>query len=238
MKLKFLPQNISVDIKSGKSVMELARENNLPISSSCNGMCSCAECRVYIVDGEAHVLPPSAKEMELIGGGHFIDNRRLSCQLFCFGEVTVDLSEQVEREKQGGIIKKQFLKHLSKDNSEESSSVGGILVEQDQEMNTISVSEKESDAPIGDEFYRKGKRKYGKTREGKRENRQNHSSLELQSNDIKNDSRTGIRRNKRGGDRGYVAKGNKGYSSSMGKRYNRKKNKPYKKSQFQQRKPQ
>ena len=166
MKVKFLPQNISVDIKSGKSVMELARENKIPISSSCNGMCSCAECRVHIVEGEAHILPPSAKEVELIGGGHFIDNRRLSCQLFCFGDVTIDLSEQVEREKQGGIIKKQFLKQIAKDSSEESTSIGGILVEQDQEMSQVSVSEREESAPpAGDDFYQTDKKeKYRKKR--------------------------------------------------------------------------
>ena len=108
MKIKFLPQNISIDVQSGKSIMELAKENKIPVSSSCNGMCSCAECRVYVVEGEAHVLPPSAKEVELIGEGHFIDRRRLSCQLFCFGDVTIDMSEQVEREQQGGCKETVF----------------------------------------------------------------------------------------------------------------------------------
>lgn len=144
MKIKFLPQDISIDVQSGKSVMELAKENKIPVSSSCNGMCSCAECRVYVVEGEAHVLPPSAKEVELIGEGHFIDRRRLSCQLFCFGDITIDMSEQVEREQQGGV-RKQFLKQFSKEGGE-SSSVGGILVEQDQEMNKVRIpEEKESD---------------------------------------------------------------------------------------------
>ncbi len=132
---------MSLEIKPGQSVMDLAKENKLPVSSSCNGMCACAECRVYIVKGEAHILPPSSREVELIGGGYFIDNRRLSCQLFCFGDVTVDLSEQVERHKQGGAVKKQLLKQLSKDKTEGSSSVGGILVEQDQEINKIQVPE-------------------------------------------------------------------------------------------------
>ena len=171
MKVKFLPQDVSYKIESGQSIMDLARKNKLPVSSSCNGMCSCAECRVYIVEGEAHLLPPSAKEEELIGGGHFIDNRRLSCQLFCFGDVTVDLSEQVERQKQGGVIKKQFLKQMSKTDTVESSSVGGIMVEQDKEMQNIQVSEEDeklssSHVEAGDSrreadgggFYRKHRR--------------------------------------------------------------------------------
>ena len=152
MKVKFLPQNISVDVQSGKSVMELAKENKLPVSSSCNGMCSCAECRVYVVEGEAHVLPPSAKEVELIGEGYFIDRRRLSCQLFCFGDVTIDMSEQVEREQQGGV-RKQFLKQFSKEGGE-SSSVGGILVEQDQEMNKVQIPE-EAESDLKKELHEK-----------------------------------------------------------------------------------
>ena len=175
MKVKFLPQNISIEIKSGKSIMDLARENKLPVSSSCNGMCSCAECRVYVVKGEAHVLPPSAKEVELIGGGYFIDNRRLSCQLFCFGDVTVDLSEQVEREKQGGVMKKQFLKQISKD-SKDSSSLGGILLEQDQEINAVHVSEEEevdSSVPLTGSFYQKEKEIGDNNRRGKKHKKWN-----------------------------------------------------------------
>ncbi len=143
MKIKFLPQKITIDANSSKSIMEWAKESKLPVSSSCNGMSSCAECRVYIVEGEEYVLPPSAKEVKLIGEGHFIDNRRLSCQLFCFGDVTIDLSEQVEKDQLGGV-KKQFLKQFSKI-GKESSSVGGILVEQDKEMNTVQVDEETED---------------------------------------------------------------------------------------------
>ena len=158
MKIKFLPQNITVDVNSGKSVMELAKENKLPVSSSCNGMCSCAECRVYVKEGEEYVLPPSAKEVELIGEGHFIDNRRLSCQLFCFGDVTIDLSEQVERDQMGGA-KKQFLKQFSK-TGKESSSVGGILVEQDKEIDTVQVYEETESASyfLAEEGHQKQKK--------------------------------------------------------------------------------
>ena len=162
MKVKFLPQGISVPADSDKSVMELARENQLSISSSCNGMCSCAECRVYVVEGEAHVLPPSVRETELIGGAHFVDNRRLSCQLFCFGDVTVDLSEQLERKKQGG--KKQFL--VSKD--QESPVLGDVLVEQDQDMVQFSAEEEKGlpDKTKASFYQKKGEENHRTSRDG------------------------------------------------------------------------
>ncbi|MEN0058597.1 MAG: 2Fe-2S iron-sulfur cluster-binding protein [Bdellovibrio sp.] len=97
MKIKFLPQNIEVEGTPEKSLLQIATENHLEIRSICKGVPSCAECRVRIVDGEANTLPPSKAEINLIGTSHHIDGRRLSCQVRCFGDVTVDLAEQVER---------------------------------------------------------------------------------------------------------------------------------------------
>lgn len=97
MKIKFLPQNIEVEATPDKSLLQIATENHLEIRSICKGVPSCAECRVRIAEGEANILPPSKAELSLIGTNYFIDGRRLSCQVRCFGNVTVDLTEQVER---------------------------------------------------------------------------------------------------------------------------------------------
>ena len=99
MKVKFLPQNIEFEIDPSQSVMDLAHSKGVYIKSICNGEPSCTECRVRIVEGENHVLPPLGREKELIGTGYFLDQRRLSCQLKCYGDVVIDLSEQVEKEK-------------------------------------------------------------------------------------------------------------------------------------------
>jgi len=156
MKLKFLPQNILVDTVSSKSVMDIAREQKLPVSSSCNGMCVCAECRVYVVEGENNVLPPTEKEVELIGGGYFVDRRRLACQLFCFGNVTVDLSEQVERTSKKKGVTKPFLKKIRKEDVNEISSVGGIFVEKDKDMTGLyEEKEENSYSELEDTFYNK-----------------------------------------------------------------------------------
>src|SRR5512135_862370 len=101
MKVKFVPQNIELEIKPNQTVMNLAHENGLAIKSICNGMMSCAECRVRVVEGDTNVPPPSRKELNLIGTGYYIDQRRLSCQLYCFGDITVDLAEQMERAGEG-----------------------------------------------------------------------------------------------------------------------------------------
>lgn len=133
MKVKFVPQNIELEIKPNQSVMNLAHENQIPIRTVCNGMPSCSECRVKIVEGEYNVTPPSRKELNLIGTGYFIDQRRLSCQLYCFGDVTIDLSEQLEKVNEGPVPKK-FLARANKDRPEDYNSVGGVLLEEDGDL--------------------------------------------------------------------------------------------------------
>lgn len=106
MKITFLPQNVVVEGTPDKTLLKIATENKLEIRSICKGVPSCAECRVRILEGEGNVLPPSKAELDLIGSSHFIDGRRLSCQVRCYGDVVVDLTEQVDRsEKQSKKIR-------------------------------------------------------------------------------------------------------------------------------------
>ena len=136
MKLKFIPQNIEVDIDPNKNVLEVSRELGLPVQSSCNGMCGCGDCRVFVKEGETNLLQPTAKELKLIGQGYYLDQRRLACQLYCFGDVVIDLSEQEERENQGKISQ-QFLKRTQKSSVEEARSKSDILIEDDEDIKQI-----------------------------------------------------------------------------------------------------
>lgn len=100
MKVKFVPQDLEFEIKPGQSVMHVAQDHGLYIKSVCKGVPSCAECRVRVTEGDFNVLPPGSDELSLIGSGYFIDRRRLSCQLKCFGDITVDLSEQLRKQSE------------------------------------------------------------------------------------------------------------------------------------------
>ncbi len=97
MKIKFVPQDIEVEVTPGKTLLQIAQDNQIFIKSICKGIPSCAECRVRIKEGQNNVLPPSKAELDLLGTNYFIDQRRLSCQVRCFGDVVVDLSEQLKK---------------------------------------------------------------------------------------------------------------------------------------------
>lgn len=135
MKVKFIPQNVEFEIAPNQTVKDLADKNGIFIKSVCNGLPSCAECRVRVVEGEHNVLPPATKELNLIGTGHFIDQRRLSCQLICFGDITVDLSEQVEKQKREGMRRPQGSR---KTEEEVSHAVAGNLLEQDSTLQELA----------------------------------------------------------------------------------------------------
>lgn len=155
-KIKFLPKNIEIDIDSGKSVMEIAWEQGLFIQSSCKGKAICAECRVIVVEGQRHVLPPTNQELELIGQGYFIDQRRLSCQLYCFGNVTIDLSEQLDKEDNKNITK-SFLKRVQKTEGKEIRSIRDNLIESDSEMKNFPLERNQPSGKKVRKFYNRRK---------------------------------------------------------------------------------
>ena len=125
MKVTFLPSGEEHEIDFNETILHLAQRKGLHIQSVCKGIPSCAECRIQIKEGEHHVLPPSKKEIDLIGTAHYIDRSRLSCQLRCFGDVTVDLSEQIEKEKRATSKPKDRM--ARRDGKESHAVLGGIL---------------------------------------------------------------------------------------------------------------
>lgn len=97
MKIKFVPINKEIDVNPQKTLLQLALENGIEIKSICKGIPSCAECRVQIKEGEHNTLPPSKAELSLIGTSYYLDSRRLSCQVRCFGPMTVDITDHMDK---------------------------------------------------------------------------------------------------------------------------------------------
>ena len=73
------------DVDAGISLMQAARNNNVPgIEGECGGGLSCATCHVYVAESWFDKLPPMAaneQEMLEIAASERRPNSRLSCQL-------------------------------------------------------------------------------------------------------------------------------------------------------------
>ncbi len=67
----------------GWSVMEIIRDNNLPIEAACGGCCACATCHVYVDPAWLAKLPEADDDENMMLDEAFEvrENSRLSCQI-------------------------------------------------------------------------------------------------------------------------------------------------------------
>lgn len=142
MKIKLLPQNIEIDGDPNKSLLQICHENNVHIYSLCKGVPKCAECRVKIVGGEHNVLPPTQGELAVIGNNYYLDGRRLSCQVRAFGDITVDMTEQVQRSESQSKKVRGFRVAGGKGQQPESHAVVDTLVLKDSDKEASKSTEK------------------------------------------------------------------------------------------------
>ncbi len=74
-----------VDVAPGLTVMEGARDNDIPgIDADCGGACACSTCHVYVDEAWVDRLPPKeAMEEDMLDFAYEPDPRRsrLTCQL-------------------------------------------------------------------------------------------------------------------------------------------------------------
>ena len=89
--ITFEGQEHVVDVPVGLTVMEGARDNNIPgIEGDCGGACACSTCHVYIDQAWLDKLPPIDEiEKDMLDFAHEPDEKssRLTCQI----QVTEDL---------------------------------------------------------------------------------------------------------------------------------------------------
>ena len=80
-----------VDVAPGLTVMEGARDNNVPgIEADCGGACACSTCHVYVDEAWVDKLPAKdAMEEDMLDFAYEPDPRRsrLTCQV----KVTAEL---------------------------------------------------------------------------------------------------------------------------------------------------
>ena len=75
----------SVDVANGLTVMEGARDNNIPgIEADCGGACACSTCHVYVDSEWVGKLPPKddmEEDMLDFAWEPDLERSRLTCQL-------------------------------------------------------------------------------------------------------------------------------------------------------------
>jgi len=72
-----------LEATKGWSMMEIIRENDLPIEAACGGCCACATCHVYVDEAWLPKLKAAEDEEDsMLDEAYQVqENSRLSCQI-------------------------------------------------------------------------------------------------------------------------------------------------------------
>ena len=75
----------SFSASTGMTLLELAREHNVPHASVCRGRGRCGTCRVRVLSGHENLPPPSEDESKVLERWRAAPDERLACQLVPMG---------------------------------------------------------------------------------------------------------------------------------------------------------
>ncbi|MCP4404158.1 MAG: DUF4445 domain-containing protein [bacterium] len=77
MKLTFQPENRSITILPGQTVLQGARQADIELIATCGEKGNCRSCRIQLLEGE--LTPPSHEEQQRLGAQEIDRNFRLGC---------------------------------------------------------------------------------------------------------------------------------------------------------------
>ena len=96
-KVRFLDQNLEVDVPVGTSLLEAARLIDAPEGSACGGVCACSTCHVYIEEGASLLSDADEDEEDILDKAFDVQmTSRLGCQakLLRDGLVTLRITKE------------------------------------------------------------------------------------------------------------------------------------------------
>lgn len=70
-----------LDVRSGLTLLEISRMNNIPHASLCGGKGRCGTCRVRVLEGLDHLPEATERERETLARVHAGPDTRLACQV-------------------------------------------------------------------------------------------------------------------------------------------------------------
>lgn len=85
-----------IEAKTGRTLLEIAEENDVKMGSACGGVCACSSCHCYILEGEDSVEEASEKEEDRLDMAFDVrPTSRLGCQVEVGDEdLVVELSQE------------------------------------------------------------------------------------------------------------------------------------------------
>ena len=88
--VQILPDEVSVEIKAGTSLLAAASAGGVELMHSCGGIGACASCRVRILGGGEQLSPIGRAEREQLKESGILETHRLACQTMVHGDVVLE----------------------------------------------------------------------------------------------------------------------------------------------------
>lgn len=80
-RVTFLPSQTVVQAQPGDCLLDVARQAEIWISSSCGGQGLCTSCRVVISEPGEAISPAGRGELKQLGDSQLAQGMRLACQV-------------------------------------------------------------------------------------------------------------------------------------------------------------
>jgi len=96
-----------IEVPEGTTLLEAARDCDAPVQTLCNGVGTCVQCRVKVIDGFDALSTPEALEKDRLGNIFHITRERMGCQAQVLGDVTIEVLEaRLPARKKGRFSKR------------------------------------------------------------------------------------------------------------------------------------
>ncbi|HLG20537.1 MAG TPA: 2Fe-2S iron-sulfur cluster-binding protein [Bdellovibrionota bacterium] len=93
-KITFLPGNRSIDVRRGRTLLDVSKEHLVGIPYDCDSKCVCGICYVIVEQGTENLSPVHEVEASHLRRQNLAPSARLSCQAAVLGDVVVRLPER------------------------------------------------------------------------------------------------------------------------------------------------
>lgn len=91
-KVTFLPENKTVEVEEGTSILDAALENDVWLEHNCGGFCACTTCHVIIKQGAENLSGMEDEEEDRLDTAEGVTlSSRLGCQALVSGDVVVEI---------------------------------------------------------------------------------------------------------------------------------------------------
>jgi ferredoxin len=88
--VRILPDDVSVQVKVGTSLLAAAAAGDVELMHSCGGIGACTSCRVRILGGRDQLSPIGRAEREQLKESGILETHRLACQTMVYGDVVLE----------------------------------------------------------------------------------------------------------------------------------------------------